>query len=190
MKWFHRKESHTSLFVRRETRSWPFCHMMNKGYRKFQSLKPKKFSESKFLFLTLEKEWIPKTDKFEGVQFWGRIGNSPPLEICGVVSKSLGYPWWCTCVLSLFGRVWLFATPWTVGSQDPLSMGFSRQGYWSGLPCPPPGGLPGPEIKPASVRSPALAGGFFNKNSWWMSHKESTCQSRRWGFDSWVGKSS
>ena len=43
----------------------------------------------------------------------------------------------------------------------PGSMGFSRQEYWSGLPCPPPGDLPDPGIKPASLRSPALAGGFF-----------------------------
>ena len=50
-------------------------------------------------------------------------------------------------------RVWLFATPWTVAHQAPPSMGFSRQGYWSGLPFPSPGDLPNPGIKP---RSPAL----------------------------------
>ena len=43
-----------------------------------------------------------------------------------------------------------FATPWTVARQAPLSMGFSRQEYWSGLPCTPPGGLPDLGIKPAS----------------------------------------
>ena len=43
-----------------------------------------------------------------------------------------------------FSRVRLFATPWTVARQAPLSMGFSRQGYCSGLPCPPPGDLPDP----------------------------------------------
>ena len=42
------------------------------------------------------------------------------------------------CVPSLFSRVWLFANPWTVALQDPLSMGFSRHEYWSGLPCPQP----------------------------------------------------
>ena len=46
------------------------------------------------------------------------------------------------CMLSRFGHAGLFATPWTVTRQAPLSMGFSRQEYWSGLPCPPPGGLP------------------------------------------------
>ena len=42
----------------------------------------------------------------------------------------------------------LFATPWTVAHQAPLSMGFSRQEFWSGLPCPPPGDLPNPRIEP------------------------------------------
>ena len=49
--------------------------------------------------------------------------------------------------------VWLFVTPWTVAYQAPLSMEFSRQEYWSGLPFPSPGDLPNPEIEP---RSPAL----------------------------------
>ena len=45
--------------------------------------------------------------------------------------------------------------------QAPLSMGFSRQEYWSGLTFPPPGDLPDLEIEPTSLESPALAGGFF-----------------------------
>ena len=49
----------------------------------------------------------------------------------------------------------------TVALQAPLSMGFSRREYWSGLPIPPPGDLPHPEIKPTSPTSPALAGRFF-----------------------------
>jgi len=51
-----------------------------------------------------------------------------------------------------------FATPWTVAHQAPLSMGFSRQKYWSGLPCPPPGDFPDLGIK---LTSPSWAGGFF-----------------------------
>ena len=47
-------------------------------------------------------------------------------------------------------RVQLFATPWTVAYQAPLSMGFSRQEYWSGLPFPSPGDLPDPGIEPRS----------------------------------------
>ena len=61
------------------------------------------------------------------------------------------------CVLS---RVWLFVTPWTVAHQAPLSMGFPRQEYWSGLPFPSPGDLPDSGIEPASLASPVLAGGF------------------------------
>ena len=55
------------------------------------------------------------------------------------------------------------ATPWIVAHQASLSMGFSRQEYWSGLPCPPPGTLPDPGNKLASLESPALAGRFFTE---------------------------
>ena len=55
--------------------------------------------------------------------------------------------------VKLLSPVWLFATPWTVAYQAPLSMEFSRQEYWSGLPFPSPGDLPDPGIEP---RSPAL----------------------------------
>ena len=61
----------------------------------------------------------------------------------------------------MFSRVQLFVTLWAVACQAPLSMEFSRQEYWSGLPCLPPGDLPNPEIEPTSPVSPALAGGFF-----------------------------
>ena len=52
-------------------------------------------------------------------------------------------------------------TPWAVAHQTALSMGFSRQLYWSGLLFPPPGDLPDPGIEPESPASPALVGGFF-----------------------------
>ena len=55
----------------------------------------------------------------------------------------------------------LFATPWTVALQAPLSMEFSRQAYWNGLPFPTPEDFPNPGIKPASLASPALADRFF-----------------------------
>ena len=58
--------------------------------------------------------------------------------------------------------------PQTIVRQAPLSMGFPRQEYWSGLPFPPPGGLPeNPGTEPASLVSPALAGGFFNTSTTW-----------------------
>ena len=64
----------------------------------------------------------------------------------------------CVCVLSHFRHVQLFLTLWTVALQAPLSMRFPRQEDWSGLPCSPPGDLPDPGIKPASLMFPALAG--------------------------------
>ena len=57
--------------------------------------------------------------------------------------------------------VQLLATPWTVAHKAPLSMGFSRQEYWSRLPFPSPGDLPDPGIEPMSLVSPALAGRFL-----------------------------
>ena len=65
------------------------------------------------------------------------------------------------CVPIHFSCVLLFVILRTVARQDPLSMGFSRQEYWNALPFPPPQGLPDPRIKPASLKSPALAGRFF-----------------------------
>ena len=67
----------------------------------------------------------------------------------------------------MLSRVWLFVVPWTVAPQVPLSMGFSRQEYWSGLPCPPPRDLPNPGIEPESLMSPALAGRFFTTSATW-----------------------
>ena len=64
-------------------------------------------------------------------------------------------------MLSHFSCVRLSAALWTVTHQAPLSMEFSRQEYWSGLPFPTPGDLPNPGIEPTSHVSPALAGGFF-----------------------------
>ena len=61
-------------------------------------------------------------------------------------------------MLSCSSRVQLFATLWTVARQAPLSMGFPRQEYWSGLPFPSPGDLLDPGMEPTS---PALVGKFF-----------------------------
>ena len=82
---------------------------------------------------------------------------SPSLD-CQLFLASLSYPNICSflhaCVLSHFSQVWLFETLWTVARQAPL---FSRQEYWSELPCPPsPGDLSSPGIKLESFASPAL----------------------------------
>ena len=71
---------------------------------------------------------------------------------------SLVLPWVWVCMLSC---IQLFATPWTVTRQAPLSMGFLRQEYWSGLLFPLPGDLPHPGMVPMSLASPALADRFF-----------------------------
>ena len=69
----------------------------------------------------------------------------------------------CVHVLC-FSYVQLFVTPWTIACQTLLSMGFSRQEYWSRLLWPPPGDLSNPGIEPSS---PTLAGGFLTTNATW-----------------------
>ena len=70
-----------------------------------------------------------------------------------------------SCMLSCFSCIRLFATLWTVACQAPLPMGFSRQEYWSGLPCPPSGYFPNPGIEPVSLQPPELASGFFSSSA-------------------------
>ena len=84
-------------------------------------------------------------------------------------------------------RVRLSVTPWTVAHHTPLSMGFSRQEYWSGLPCPHPGDLPDQGIGPVSLISPALAGslGFCGGSD----SKESACNKRDLGLIPGLGRS-
>ena len=71
------------------------------------------------------------------------------------------------CVIHCFSHVCLFATLYTIARQSLLSIGFSRQEYWGGLPRPPPGDLPHPGIKPVSLMSPELAGVFFTTRATW-----------------------
>ena len=75
------------------------------------------------------------------------------------------------CV-QLPSHVWPPGTPQTIAHQVPLSMGFSRQEYWSGVPFPPPGNLPDPGIEPESLKSPALAGGFFTASATILQFKD------------------
>ena len=87
----------------------------------------------------------------------GRLRGIACGSLCGVSNTMC----MCWAVLRCFSRVRLVATLWTIARQAPLSMQFSRQGYWSGLPCPPPRNLSDPGIKLVSLVSPALAGGFL-----------------------------
>ena len=64
-------------------------------------------------------------------------------------------------MLTHFSPAQLFVTLWTAAHQAPLSVGLSREEYWSGLPFPPPGNLPDPGIEPASLVSPALQAGYL-----------------------------
>ena len=77
------------------------------------------------------------------------FADSLSIWVCLVFFLWLDFrSWVCACVLNHFSHVQLFVTLWTVAHQAPLSMGFSRQEYWSGLPCSPPGDLPDTGIKP------------------------------------------
>ena len=66
---------------------------------------------------------------------------------------------------------YLFVTLWTVARQAPLSMGFSRQEYWSGLPFPTLVDLPNPGTEPMSLMSPVLAVRFFTTSTTWEAQK-------------------
>ena len=72
------------------------------------------------------------------------------------------------CMPSHFSHVRFLLTWWTVAHQAPLS----KQEYWSGLPCPPPGDLPNPGIESMSLMSPALAGGFLTTSATWERESE------------------
>ena len=89
------------------------------------------------------------------------FGSNGPGVSMQVGSTQLTSSTWWEFVGLVLRCVRLFVIPWAVGCQTPLSMEFSRQEYWSGLPFPSSGDLPDPEIKPKSLMSPALAGKFF-----------------------------
>ena len=86
--------------------------------------------------------------------FWSLVFLYSSLSVYGSLLNTLDVDV-DVCVISC---VWLFATPWTVAHQAPLSIGFAKQEHWSGLPFLFPGDLPNQGIKPLA---PALAGRFF-----------------------------
>ena len=92
---------------------------------------------------SLTWDWTPGPWQWKSPNHWTTRGvPEPHLLTCTYA-----------CVLTCFSHVQLFAILWTVALQAPLSMEFSRQEYWSGLPCPPPGDLPHPKTEPMT---PAL----------------------------------
>ena len=114
------------------------------------------------------------------VQVTWQVYNYQELHLFPEKNEANGTdPTWCVrglnciisaqhaCVLNHFSHVQLFVTLWTIAHQAPLSMGFSRQEYRSGLPFPTPGNLPYPRIGPMSFVSPALACGFCTTSTTW-----------------------
>ena len=114
---------------------------------------------------TTQAAQIPReTATFTKIFFFFNLGNLALMEFTSLVThmvKHLPIMLGKVNVKSL-SRIRLFATPWTVAHEAPLSMGFSRQEHWSGLPFLPPGDLPDPGIEPVC---PALTGGFFMAES-------------------------
>ena len=112
--------------------------------------------------------WLLYLSCLKGFRAWSNRANLLRVQFCFYVNvgqllsmTSGGRQWYrkhTACMISHLGHVQLFAIQWTVAHQDPLSMEFSRQEYWSGLPGPPPGDLPDPEIESTS---PAVASRFF-----------------------------
>ena len=109
-----------------------------------------------------KRKWQPTPVSLPGKSHEQRslVGSSPwgckELDTTEQLSLSLSYIYVCVCVPSHFTHIQLFVILWTVAFQASLSMGFSRQDYWNGLPFPSPGDLPNPRIE---LRSPALQTG-------------------------------
>ena len=97
---------------------------------------------------------VRKNEVYGRVDRNGAMNASIPSTLAGTLAK-------------LIQLVWLLVTRWTVACQAPLSVGFSRQEYWSGLPFPSPGIFP---TQGWNLLSPALAGGFFNTRATWEAH--------------------
>ena len=117
--------------------------------------------------MTLLHSWPPKSFRFcqnslfhKGTQSSPALINSWFTWHCSFCYRAYHALPCITCawMFSCFSRVQLFAIPWTVALQAPLTMGFSRQEHWSGLPCPPPEDLPDPGTKPTSLTTPASIG--------------------------------
>ena len=111
---------------------------------------------------------LPEVSRKEGADL-DHVLTHLPWALAAGMTVSLGFE----CVLSCFSHVQLFVTLWTVAHQTPLSMVFSRQEYWSGLPGPPSGDHLNPGIKPASLISPASIGRFFTSSTAWEVQDES-----------------
>ena len=102
-----------------------------------------------YLCCLLYAQWFTSHNSFNFISFMVSISSYTMFFLA------------CVFVLSCFSHVWLCVTPWAIVLQAPLFTEFSRQEYWNGLTCPPPGNLSDPGIELSSLKSPALVGRFF-----------------------------
>ena len=112
---------------------------------------------------------MPSTafSSFLSLDYGIRLAVSQPGQLRGFIFVFIGIfrKWLAVTIWKCQSLSRLFATPWTVACQVPLSLGFPRQEYWSGWQFPSRGDLPNPGMEPPSLTSPALAGGFFTTST-------------------------
>ena len=115
-----------------------------------------------------EPQWPRDQTHVSCLLHWqpGSLPLVPPGKPPESITKVLVSQFVLGC-FSCFSHVQLFLTLWPVAHQAPVSMGFSRQDYWCGFPCSPPGDLPYPEVKLESLMSPALEGRFSTTSTTW-----------------------
>ena len=155
--------------------AWGHCHETN-------SLCPVRAKLLQLCLTLFDPMALPSG--FSRQKYWSGLPCPPPGDLSNLGIKPTSFPspalagGLCTtratweaharvCVLSCFSCVWFFATLWTIVNQAPLSMGFSRQKYCSGLPFPTPGDLLDPGIEPMFLESPTLTGGFLHTSATW-----------------------
>ena len=114
-------------------------------------------------------------DHYPDIESLGTCGTAfllPYFSVAHIGGMSVCMYMYACVRAKLLSRILLFVALWTVTHtvQAPLSMRFSRQENWSGLPSLPPGDLPDPGIEPVSLTSPALAGRFFTTSAPWEAH--------------------
>ena len=152
--------------------AWTECYLQN-NFMGFAS--PLFMMQSHF---TCKEQWMPLASN-------DSEASQSSSVVCGTTRSLL----WLVipspyfhCVCCVLSPVWLLLTPWTVAHQAPLSMGFPRQEYWSGLPFPPPGDLPDPGIEPSLLHCRQIlyplshlgnlpwreaSGNFQARQKWW-----------------------
>ena len=119
--------------------------------------------------------WSGPWDFFSS-KFRKSVSPPPPasverrVPVSRITPNKISFHNWVVALCSVTQPYLTLVTPWTVAHQAPLSMEFSRQEYWSGLPFPPPGDLPYPGTEPVSLMSPALADSFLKTSASWEAH--------------------